>query len=115
MGCRHLIFNFPLCKLYTNTLLSSLNSRSGWAYSSKQSHSQSGLTTIGGTISDGRKKRTVNTAITTQTRPEVFVHVEQHELQDRSMPRFVLEDDGHEHDDIKSSVWDGKQSRDDIV
>ncbi|KAF9524250.1 hypothetical protein CPB83DRAFT_898004 [Crepidotus variabilis] len=26
----HLIFNFPLCKLYTNSLMSSLNSRRGW-------------------------------------------------------------------------------------
>ncbi|KAF9033288.1 hypothetical protein BDZ89DRAFT_1063024 [Hymenopellis radicata] len=115
----HLIFNFPLCKLYTNTLLSSLNSRSGWAYSnSKQSHSQSGLTaTIGGTISDGRKQRTVNATITTQTRAEVFVHVEHHELQDRTttVPRFVIQQDGNERDDIKSPVWDGKQGQDDIV
>ncbi|KAF9561791.1 hypothetical protein CPC08DRAFT_761871 [Agrocybe pediades] len=28
----HLIFNFPLCKLYTNSLMSSLNSRRGWKY-----------------------------------------------------------------------------------
>ncbi|CAK5284082.1 unnamed protein product, partial [Mycena citricolor] len=31
-NCSHLAFNFPLCKLYTNTLLSSLNSRRGWGY-----------------------------------------------------------------------------------
>lgn len=30
----HLAFNFPLSKLYTNSLLSSLNARGGWAYSS---------------------------------------------------------------------------------
>ena len=29
----HLIFNLPLSKLYTNSLMSSLNSRSGWQYS----------------------------------------------------------------------------------
>ncbi|KAJ7175970.1 hypothetical protein C8R46DRAFT_1189106, partial [Mycena filopes] len=29
----HLIFNFPLGKLYTNSLISSLNHRSGWGYS----------------------------------------------------------------------------------
>ncbi|KDR82520.1 hypothetical protein GALMADRAFT_151614 [Galerina marginata CBS 339.88] len=28
----HLIFNFPLCKLYTNCLMSSLNSRGGWQF-----------------------------------------------------------------------------------
>ena len=31
---RHLIFNFPLCKLYTNSLMSSLNSRRGWRFTS---------------------------------------------------------------------------------
>ncbi|KAF8170073.1 hypothetical protein BJ912DRAFT_1085361 [Pholiota molesta] len=30
----HLIFNFPLCKLYTNSLMSSLNARAGWRYGS---------------------------------------------------------------------------------
>jgi len=34
----HLMFNFPLCKLYSNSLMSSLNSRRGWKY---------GNTTIG--------------------------------------------------------------------
>ncbi|KAK0187947.1 hypothetical protein F5146DRAFT_1141408 [Armillaria mellea] len=28
----HLIFNFPLCKLYTNSMMSSLNSRGGWKF-----------------------------------------------------------------------------------
>ncbi|EJF57076.1 hypothetical protein DICSQDRAFT_92661 [Dichomitus squalens LYAD-421 SS1] len=30
----HLLFNLPLSKLYTNSLMSSLNSRSGWRYGS---------------------------------------------------------------------------------
>lgn len=30
MRSSHLIFNFPLCKLYSNSLMSSLNSRRGW-------------------------------------------------------------------------------------
>ncbi|KAF8177996.1 hypothetical protein BJ912DRAFT_1130885 [Pholiota molesta] len=30
----HLVFNFPLCKLYTNSLMSSLNARAGWRYGS---------------------------------------------------------------------------------
>ena len=30
---RHLIFNFPLAKLYTNSLMSSLNARQGWQFS----------------------------------------------------------------------------------
>ncbi|OCH87970.1 hypothetical protein OBBRIDRAFT_759000 [Obba rivulosa] len=33
----HLIFNIPLAKLYTNSLMSSLNSRAGWRYSNTQS------------------------------------------------------------------------------
>jgi len=39
----HLIFNIPLCKLYTNSLLSTLNSRGGWdaSYGSKHEFSQS--------------------------------------------------------------------------
>ncbi|KAJ3516174.1 hypothetical protein NLJ89_g1288 [Agrocybe chaxingu] len=32
----HLIFNFPLCKLYTNSLMSSLNSRAGWKFGSSK-------------------------------------------------------------------------------
>ncbi|KAF8879102.1 hypothetical protein CPB84DRAFT_1793647 [Gymnopilus junonius] len=33
---RHLTFNFPLCKLYTNSLMSSLNTRQGWQFGSTQ-------------------------------------------------------------------------------
>lgn len=31
-GGIHLVFNLPLAKLYTNSLMSSLNSRAGWKY-----------------------------------------------------------------------------------
>ncbi|KAK7029630.1 hypothetical protein VNI00_014328 [Paramarasmius palmivorus] len=84
----HLIFNFPLAKLYTNTLMSSLNSRSGWAFDSSQPRSRSqpnapssgglAVTTIGGT-----RTKTNNIVRLGPQRPEVFVHVESHELQDR--------------------------------
>ncbi|KAF8911239.1 hypothetical protein CPB85DRAFT_1304376 [Mucidula mucida] len=117
----HLIFNFPLCKLYTNTLLSSLNSRSGWSYShsNPDSNSRSGMISGGG-ISGGRKRSAGRTGTTT-TRPEVFVHVEQHELGDR--PRFTIENTDltrsraklDENDDGTSSVWDGQKTRDEIV
>ncbi|PPQ73239.1 hypothetical protein CVT24_009950 [Panaeolus cyanescens] len=36
----HLIFNFPLCKLYTNSLMSSLNSRGGWKFGSPHGDSR---------------------------------------------------------------------------
>ena len=37
----HLVFNLPLSKLYTNSLMSSLNSRKGWNYSTGVAHSSS--------------------------------------------------------------------------
>ncbi len=37
--CRHLLFNFPLCKLYTNSLMSGLNARHGWKLDSTSAHS----------------------------------------------------------------------------
>ncbi|KAI1794885.1 hypothetical protein LXA43DRAFT_91467 [Ganoderma leucocontextum] len=37
----HLLFNLPLSKLYTNSLMSSLNSRSGWRYGSGNGESTS--------------------------------------------------------------------------
>ncbi|KIY64258.1 hypothetical protein CYLTODRAFT_402095 [Cylindrobasidium torrendii FP15055 ss-10] len=102
----HLLFNVVLIKLYTNTLLSSLNSRGGWQFSGSNggSNSQSGnmVSTIGG--SAVRKKRTVTTGGPVHsTRPEVFVHVEHVELQDASSgPPFSS-------DDNKSvEQWDAK-------
>ncbi|KAK0432888.1 hypothetical protein EV421DRAFT_1742001 [Armillaria borealis] len=103
----HLLFNFPLSKLYTNTLMSSLNSRGGWAYdSSANNHSHSHTTggivsTSGGTASRTKKVRSrllsisslprltgtvrailPSSALAPTTRPEVFVSVEQHEMGD---------------------------------
>lgn len=40
----HLIFNFPLCKLYTNSMMSSLNSRKGWRISTGTENSERALT-----------------------------------------------------------------------
>lgn len=33
-GISHVMINLPLAKLYTNSLMSSLNSRQGWQYDS---------------------------------------------------------------------------------
>ncbi|TEB30709.1 hypothetical protein FA13DRAFT_528919 [Coprinellus micaceus] len=91
----HLLFNFPLCKLYTNSLMSSLNSRKGWNFSVQSEQ----RTTIGDTEtgqlastaqvnlqSHASYRSPVMKSIT--SRPEVFVHVESHELVDinRSSP-----------------------------
>ncbi|KAJ8075648.1 hypothetical protein PM082_021278 [Marasmius tenuissimus] len=100
----HLTFNFTLAKLYTNTLLSSLNSRRGWGYNSGSSNSSSqrtgseGITpthTIGGTPIGGgigRSKKTLSSTsgvvrVALQRPQEVFVNVavESHELQDMNV------------------------------
>ncbi|KIY73562.1 hypothetical protein CYLTODRAFT_434209 [Cylindrobasidium torrendii FP15055 ss-10] len=107
----HLLFNVVLTKLYTCTMLSSLNSRGGWQYSGSNggSNSQSGgnmVSTIGG--SQGRNKRTAHGSINptaTHTRPEVFVHVEHMELQDTPSRRtFKVGDD----DSRSEGEWDTK-------
>ncbi|KAI0031471.1 hypothetical protein K488DRAFT_52036, partial [Vararia minispora EC-137] len=52
----HLAFNYTLAKLYTNSLLSSLNSRSGWAFSSNSHPSnQPPVNTFSGGPSSGRR------------------------------------------------------------
>ncbi|THU86173.1 hypothetical protein K435DRAFT_970413 [Dendrothele bispora CBS 962.96] len=65
----HLIFNFPLCKLYSITLMSSLNSRQGWAF--------------GSTESEGHTRSASNTSrfdLTGVRSTQVVVHVE-HEME----------------------------------
>ena len=82
----HLIFNFCLAKLYTNSLMSSLNSRGGWGYSS-QSQSTPAVSSGAKTFSGGRTvsglmpllcsialtgyPQQVQVGQTTLTRPEV--------------------------------------------
>ncbi|KZV73839.1 hypothetical protein PENSPDRAFT_574044 [Peniophora sp. CONT] len=51
----HLIFNFPLSKLYSNSLLSSLNSRQGW----KMGGADSEDVTSGGGMMNGNTSRRV--------------------------------------------------------
>ncbi|THH18235.1 hypothetical protein EW146_g2704 [Bondarzewia mesenterica] len=72
----HLAFNMPLSKLYTNSLLSSLNARNGWAFNSSSDPSPS--------TNDRRSKRhpDVITLGTSSVRPEVYVNVESHEMTD---------------------------------
>ncbi|KAK0238723.1 hypothetical protein EDD85DRAFT_950907 [Armillaria nabsnona] len=84
----HLVFNFPLPKLYTNTLLSSLNSRGGWSYdSSAESHSH----TTGGIVSGAAPRSKQGARFGTNTHPEVFVTVEQHEMGDVSLRKPDLD------------------------
>lgn len=95
----HLIFNFPLCKLYTNSLMSSLNARAGWKFLSSP-RDFAAMDSDGFAI-DVRSSPTaasdmgfVQTSTTgllkpldvfhsrAISRPEIFVHVESHQLRD---------------------------------
>uniref|UniRef100_A0A0W0G8N6 DUF6534 domain-containing protein n=1 Tax=Moniliophthora roreri TaxID=221103 RepID=A0A0W0G8N6_MONRR len=80
----HLIFNCVLPKLYTNSLLSSLNSRGGWRYNDSENtstkHSQNDI----GLRRFGPSENVVNLS---SSRPEVFVHVESRETVDHSGKR----------------------------
>lgn len=67
----HLIFNFALSKLYSNSLLSSLNSRQGWKYSASTiNDSDNGINSL----------RTEVVNFGGSVRPEVFIDVESHEM-----------------------------------
>ncbi|KAK0221878.1 hypothetical protein IW262DRAFT_1551701 [Armillaria fumosa] len=65
----HLIFNFPLCKLYTNSMMSSLNSRGGWKF--------------GGDATCGSQSDSLPHVMSSTERhkPDV-VRVESHEMRD---------------------------------
>ncbi|KII90546.1 hypothetical protein PLICRDRAFT_173946 [Plicaturopsis crispa FD-325 SS-3] len=81
----HLIFNVPLSKLYTNSLLSSMNARGGWAFkghSEQQSaESKASPQELGGIHSTGKiRGPDIHFNNGVDSRPEVFVHVEQHEM-----------------------------------
>ncbi|OJT08158.1 hypothetical protein TRAPUB_954 [Trametes pubescens] len=79
----HLVFNLPLSKLYTNSLMSSLNSRAGWRF---------GGTGNGETTDDdmARNEGTRNTHIrgegsrrvSMMTPNQVYIDVESHEMVD---------------------------------
>ncbi|KAJ3503255.1 hypothetical protein NLJ89_g8515 [Agrocybe chaxingu] len=84
----HLMINYPLAKLYSNSLMSSLNSRKGWKFGDT-SNTESEQVITGGTL----KHRNIQIATmkasvirwdtdARTTHPEVFVHVESHELRD---------------------------------
>lgn len=70
----HLIFGVPLSKLYTNSLMSSLNARVIWKFplGSSRPHFANGDSTL--TKSQVRSGDVI--FLTTETRPEVFVHVD---------------------------------------
>ncbi|KAF5372262.1 hypothetical protein D9757_009625 [Collybiopsis confluens] len=85
----HLIFNFPLAKLYTNSVMSSLNSRGAWNYSTPRSKFMDSnsvpaniITTGDGSLNLSTLKRN-DVSPTSPTSPSgIFVQVESHEMRD---------------------------------
>ncbi|KIP05244.1 hypothetical protein PHLGIDRAFT_92432 [Phlebiopsis gigantea 11061_1 CR5-6] len=84
----HLAMNLPLAKLYTNSLMASLNSRSGWKFSSADTDNmRTGPASGGGGGGAANKSNAMPEFVklsTTHaaTRPEVLVTVECHEMID---------------------------------
>ncbi|KZT09390.1 uncharacterized protein LAESUDRAFT_748519 [Laetiporus sulphureus 93-53] len=72
----HLIFNLPLSKLYTNSLMSSLNSRAGWKYGNV------GASTGASEISRANMKGLSMHGDMGKRGQEVFIDVESHEMID---------------------------------
>ncbi|KAH9933207.1 uncharacterized protein BXZ73DRAFT_101169 [Epithele typhae] len=80
----HLTFNLPLSKLYTNSLMSSLNSRSGWKYGNNGSGDSSsddmnrverGVRHLAVRGESGRR-------VSQMTPNQVYIDVESHEMVD---------------------------------
>ncbi|KAL1743178.1 hypothetical protein HDZ31DRAFT_41583 [Schizophyllum fasciatum] len=80
----HLMLNFALSKLYTNSLMSSLNSRKGWHYSDSRTSAASGQPS-------SQRLRKHDIVTVGGGRAEVFVQVESHEMVDEGKA-IVLED-----------------------
>jgi len=77
----HLIFNSALSKLYTNSLMSSLNSRATWSSRSDSSTPRSFVPVLNSSRSSQLSKNSKN--IQGPKRPkQLLVHVESHEMRD---------------------------------
>ncbi|KAF7985556.1 hypothetical protein HWV62_3815 [Athelia sp. TMB] len=85
----HLIFNVPLSKLYSNSLMSSLNSRKGWNFGESQGDSTS---IASGVLTRGMASNAVGLT-STNGRQEILVRVERHEMSDvGDIPGFSFAD-----------------------
>ncbi|THV03814.1 hypothetical protein K435DRAFT_851419 [Dendrothele bispora CBS 962.96] len=83
----HLIFNFPLSKLYANSLMSSLNSRGGWNYTNTPrmnfftGGNSNNTNSSSNTVTPDMDRSTISRSSKKED-PRVFVHVESHEMRD---------------------------------
>ncbi|KAF8158409.1 hypothetical protein B0H34DRAFT_708683 [Crassisporium funariophilum] len=107
----HLLFNFPLCKLYSNSLMSTLNSRSGWSNGPSgistgketEDHTKSLTHTYKAQVHPPPMKPSEIINFTSPMHTEVYVNVESHELKD--VP-------GRGPMQPQRAVFDDKSSRD---
>ncbi|KAJ3569406.1 hypothetical protein NP233_g5065 [Leucocoprinus birnbaumii] len=95
----HFIFNLPLSNLYTTSLLTSLNSREGWKFNQNNpshldppqgnsvlgSHGVMSIISSKAPVIYCRDKQPVQS-------PEIFVHVESHEMRDVVLPAEKSDD-----------------------
>ncbi|KAJ3854683.1 hypothetical protein EV368DRAFT_63050 [Lentinula lateritia] len=90
---RHLFFNFTLAKLYTNSLLSSLNSRGGWKFMDSTSDHNTITTGRSGIYTEHGVSQhvEVNLGHHTRSRPEVFIQVESHEMMDQNQKGAAID------------------------
>ncbi|KAJ3749897.1 hypothetical protein DFH05DRAFT_1518023 [Lentinula detonsa] len=88
----HLFFNFTLAKLYTNSLLSSLNSRGGWKFMDSTTDNATVSNRSGIYTEHGVSQHVeVNLGHHTRSRPEVFIQVESHEMMDQNQKSAAIE------------------------
>lgn len=107
----HLLFSFPLSKLYTNSLMSSLNSRHKvFCGSSTQASTMDGINTSGAVVPPSQRvhnsKQQDMISFGAPSRPEVFVHVEHHELRD--VHDQGIQEIGNEEQSFRSSLEKGE-------
>ncbi|KAJ3864410.1 hypothetical protein EV359DRAFT_73063 [Lentinula novae-zelandiae] len=76
---KHLFFNFTLAKLYTNSLLSSLNSRGGWKFMDSTSDHNPITTSRSGIYTEHGVSQ------------HVFIQVESHEMMDQNQKGAAID------------------------
>ncbi|KAJ3559461.1 hypothetical protein NM688_g334 [Phlebia brevispora] len=104
----HLIFNLPLSKLYTNSLMSSLNSRAGWKYGSGIGRGLNGESS--GTQSEmGRQ----GIHLSEHHRPvqQVFIDVESHEMRDHDTKKSMRKASDYSVNEFPSKPYGGEKDR----
>ncbi|KAH8104738.1 hypothetical protein BXZ70DRAFT_1048586 [Cristinia sonorae] len=95
----HLIFNLPLSKLYTNSLMSSLNSRAGWKFGSNVGRGMNVSVSVGGdsggsserrrsrgmSVQKGMSGKDLTNSGVYRKPQQVFIDVESHEMTDHDV------------------------------